>query len=522
MSSLTSTLSSADRPGTVTVDTLLPAVSVSGLEKSYGAIHALKGVDLDIVSGEVHGLVGANGAGKSTLVRSLAGLEQPDAGVILVGGDSVSISSPAAATRLGLAFIHQELNLVESFTASQNIMLGSHKGRALVRRGLDGVHLAAQQAARQIGIDFKLDKPVSQLTVHQKWLVSIARALVHDCTVIVMDEPTASLDADESRRLLDVARGLAADGVAVVFISHRLDEVLWLCDRVTAFRDGRVSARIDRAELTRPALVEAIVGRAVAENPEPHDSTREIHASAPTALTVRGARRGRMLENVDLDLREGELLGIAGLVGSGRTELLRVIFGADRLESGTMTVFGVPHAPRSIADGIRHGLAFVSEERRAEALFLDLPVSSNLHITTWRKWRHRGLPLISTRKAESAAKKTTEQLGVVLREGGVRQKIGGLSGGNQQKVVIGRWLQTGPRILLLDEPTRGVDIGARTEIYARIREIARSGMSVIVVSSELEELLECDRVVVMSAGRTVGELEGEAISVNDMLQLCYR
>ena len=522
MSSLTSTLNSADRTGADTVDTVLPVVSVSGLEKSYGAIRALKGVDLQILPGEVHGLIGANGAGKSTLVRSLAGLEQPDAGEILVGGEAVSISSPAAANRLRLAFIHQELNLVDSFTASQNILLGTHKGRALVRRGLDGVHPAAQRAARQIGIDFRLDRPVAQLTVHQKWLVSIARALVHDCRLIVMDEPTASLDADESQRLLDVARGLAADGVAVVFVSHRLDEVLGLCDRVTAFRDGRVSARIDRSSLTRPALVQAIVGRDLAESSRGLDSPREISASAPAALTVRGARRGRMLENADLDLKSGELLGIAGLVGSGRTELLRVIFGADRLESGTMTVFGEPYSPRSISAGIRHGLAFVSEERRAEALFLDLPVSSNLHVTTWRKWRRRGLPLISTRKADSAARATTEQLGVVLREGGVRQNIGGLSGGNQQKVVIGRWLQAGPRILLLDEPTRGVDIGARTEIYARIREIARSGMSVIVVSSELEELLECDRVVVMSAGRTVGELEGDAISVNNMLQLCYR
>jgi ribose transport system ATP-binding protein len=516
---VTSSQSTPNSPEPVTADQdTTPYVQVRGLTRTYGAIRALRGVDIAFRRGEVHGLVGANGAGKSTLVRSLAGLEQPDSGAILVDGTQAHIANPAAATRLGLAFIHQELNLVETFTASQNIMLGSHGGMGLAYRRVDAVHPRAREVATTLGIDFRLDRPVARLTVHQKWLVSIARALVHDCRLIAMDEPTASLDAEESARLLEVARDLADRGVAVLFISHRLPEVLELCDRVTAFRDGRISTTMARSEFTRQRLVEAIVGHEVtAVGPD----ARAVRDDRPVVLRVDDVRRGRALAGATLELREGELLGVAGLVGSGRTELARAIFGADRIDSGTMTLFGRPYAPRSIADGIRNRIGFVSEERRAEALFLDLSVTSNLHVTTWRARRSRHTPLISASKARRRATEVAGALGVVLRQGGVRQPVGGLSGGNQQKVVLGRWLQSEPAILLLDEPTRGVDIGARAEIYRRVREIAGTGTSVIVISSEFEELLECDRVVVMSAGATVGELTGPAITVNDMLRLCY-
>ncbi|PXY18862.1 sugar ABC transporter ATP-binding protein [Prauserella muralis] len=493
-------------------------VEVQALTKTYGAIRALKGVDITFRRGEVHGLVGANGAGKSTLVRSLAGLEQPDSGSIRIDGVETHVPNPSAATRLGLAFIHQELNLVETFTASQNIMLGSHEGAALAFRRVDGVHPAARTAAERLGIDFRLDRPVARLTVHQKWLVSIARALVHDCQLIAMDEPTASLDANESARLLKVARDLASHDVAVLFISHRLDEVLELCDRVTAFRDGGVSATLQRPELTRQRLVEAIVGH---ESAPSRPARRDSGEDRPVVLEVSDVRRGRALTGATLQLREGELLGIAGLVGSGRTELARAIFGADRIDSGAMRLFGRPYAPTSVADAIRHGVALVSEERRAEGLFLDLSVTSNLYVNTWHKRRTRCTPFTSARRAERQAAEIAQELGVVLRQGGVRQPIAGLSGGNQQKVLLGRWLQTEPAVLLLDEPTRGVDIGAREEIYRRIRSLTRTGMSVIVISSEFEELLECDRVVVMSAGSTVGELTGASITVNDMLRLCY-
>ncbi|MEU2638958.1 sugar ABC transporter ATP-binding protein [Micromonospora fulviviridis] len=474
-------------------------------------------MDVTFNRGEVHGLVGANGAGKSTLVRMLAGLEQPDSGQILIRGKSTEISSAVRASGLGFAFIHQELNLVGAFTASQNIMLGSHRGSAIALRRTDGIDPRAREVAHRIGIDFPLDRPVSQLTVHQQWLVSIARALVHDCELIAMDEPTASLDADESARLLKVARDLANQGVAVLFISHRLDEILQICDRVTAFRNGSVSMAITRADITREAIVEAIVGH---ELVSPRREEAPPSQRGRVVLEVDGLRAGRTLNGASLRLHEGELLGVAGLVGSGRTELARTIFGADGYDTGRMTLFGRDYVPRSIRDAIRNSIAYVSEERRAEALFLDLPITSNLHVATWAKRRFKRLPLISTRKAESDARRICRELGIVVR-GGTRKPVGALSGGNQQKVVIGRWLEAQPRVLLLDEPTRGVDIGARAEIYARIRDIARSGMSVIVISSEFEELLECDRVVIMSGGSTKGELSGDEITVKEMLRLCY-
>ncbi|WP_330174290.1 sugar ABC transporter ATP-binding protein [Streptomyces sp. NBC_01498] len=495
-----------------------PLVRVRGLTKAYGAIRALRGVDVSFRRGEIHGLVGANGAGKSTLIRCLAGLEQPDAGDVLVDGAVTQLHGPADAAGLGLAFIHQELNLVTSFTGSQNIMLGSHKGSMLSPRRFGGVPGAVLRAARRVGIDFPLDVPVAGLTVHQQWLVTIARALVEDRALIAMDEPTASLDAEEAAKLLGVTRELAASGVAVVFISHRLDEVTEVCDRVTAFKDGSVSLSLPRAEITREALVRAIVGHDV--TPGAGVTAFEPAERAEAALSLRGIGRGRTVRDVSLTLHRGEALGIAGLVGSGRTELARLIFGADRPDSGTMVLDGEPYRPRTIAHAIERGVAYVPEERRSEALFLTHSVEENLHITTWHRRRlGRWLPFIRPRASRAAANATCRALGIKTAD--ARRPVVGLSGGNQQKVVMGRWLATDPKILILDEPTRGVDVGARADIYARIRAANESGSAVLVISSEFEELLECDRVLVMAEGHIVGELTSDEITVRNMLRLCY-
>jgi len=496
-----------------------PLVEVHDLQKNYGAIQALRGVDVAFSRGLIHGLVGANGAGKSTLVRSLAGLEQPDGGEIVIRGEATKIANPGEAGRLGFAFIYQELNLVDTFTASQNIILGSDDRRGFQWKGFRGIPSRVAAVAARVGIDFDLDTPVADLTVHQQWLVSIARALVQDCELIAMDEPTASLDAEEASRLLKVARDLAAQGVAVIFISHRLDEIIDICDHVTVFKDGEVSLSIDRSDVTRQKLVEAIVGRSI--QPGENKDAPSAHHPGDVFLAAENVGRGKTLRRATIAVRKGELLGIAGLVGSGRTELARVIFGADRPDSGSMTLGGKPYAPKSISDAIRHRVAYVPEERRSEALFLGLSVMSNLHITTWLSKLIPGTPFVSTKRARSAAVATTERLGVVLRNGGVSQPISGLSGGNQQKVVIGRWLQAAPELLILDEPTRGVDVGARSDIYERIREIARDGTAVIVISSDFEELLECDRVTVISGGKTAGNLVGPDITVDSMLHLCY-
>jgi ABC-type sugar transport system ATPase subunit len=333
-----------------------------------------------------------------------------------------------------------------------------------------------------------------------------------------MDEPTGSLDAEESSRLLGVCSDLASQGVAVVFISHRLDEVMSICDQVTVFRDGSVTASLRKDEITRERLVHGIVGHAL--TPRPPGETRTA-ASSRVALEVTGIRRGRSVDGASLRLHEGELLGIAGLVGAGRTELARIIFGADAPDAGTMTLYGEAYAPRGVHDAKSAGIAYVPEERRSEALFLQLPITSNLHAAAWAGRSSKLNPFVSQRRADRDALARCEELGVVMRAGGTRQPISALSGGNQQKVVIGRWLETNPRVLVLDEPSRGVDIGARADIYRRIRAIAEQGMSVIVISSEFEELLECDRVAVMSRGRVVGELTGDDIAVADMLGLCY-
>lgn len=493
-------------------------VVVRGLAKTYGAIRALRGVDISFRRGEIHGLVGANGAGKSTLIRCLAGLEQPDEGAVLVDGRVTHIQGPADAADLGFAFIHQELNLVKSFTGAQNIMLGSHQGSMLSPRRFGGVPQAVLRAARRVGIDFPLDVPVFELTVHQQWLVTIARALVEDRVLIAMDEPTASLDAQEAAKLLEVARELAASGVAVVFISHRIDEVTDVCDRVTAFKDGSVSLALPRTEMTRESIVRAIVGHGVTPGAgvTAFDSTER----ARVVLSLQGVGRGRTVRDVSLALHEGEVVGIAGLVGSGRTELARLIFGADRPHSGTMVLDGKPYRPRSIPYAVKRGVAYVPEERRSEALFLTHSVEDNLHITVWDRRRiSRWLPLIGPRSSRAAADDTCRALGIKTADS--RSPVVGLSGGNQQKVVMGRWLATAPKILILDEPTRGVDVGARADIYARIREANESGSAVLVISSEFEELLECNRVLVMAEGRIVGELTSDEITVPNMLHLCY-
>lgn len=495
-----------------------PVVEVIDLMKRYGAIQALKGVSVQFRHGEIRGFVGANGAGKSTLVRSLAGLEAPDGGEIIVDGEPTTIHSPSAAARLGFAFIHQELNLVRSFTAAQNIVLGAYGQERKLVGNFRSVSPRVREVADRVGISFPLERLAAELTTHQQWLVSIARALMNDSRLIVMDEPTGSLDAEESSRLLQVCRDLAASGVAVVFVSHRLEEVIEICDTVTVFRDGAVSADLVKAEITRERLIMGIVGRAVI--PGARRSGSDLDSAAPV-LEVEGIRRGRSVNGASFTLRQGEMLGIAGLVGAGRTELARIIFGADQPDSGRMRLFGEPYVPRDVCQAKRSRVAYVPEERRSEALFLQASITSNLYAASWPQRISGWHPFVSQRRADRDALDLSRELGVVLRAGGTRQPIQALSGGNQQKVIIGRWLETRPQVLVLDEPTRGVDVGARSDIYARIRDIVRSGMSVIVISSEFEELLECDRVAVMSRGGIVGELTGDDMTVANMLGLCY-
>lgn len=494
-----------------------PIVSVRALKKHFGGVYALKGVDLDIWPGQVHGLIGANGAGKSTLIKTLAGLVTSDEGEIHIDGKPTTISNAQFAGSMGLNFIHQELNLVPKFSALQNMMLGLDKKTRFGLIDWRSVRRDAERVAQRIGIRFSLDTLAEDLSVAEQWLVSIGRALIKQARLIVMDEPTASLSAEESETLFRIVRELARDGVAILYVSHRLDEILSLCDAVTAFRDGENAMYAERANLTKQTLIQAIVGNAV-ENPP------EIVAyvtQGPIVLEVRHLQLANAVNDVSFTLHHGEVLGIAGLVGAGRSETVRMIFGADRPDQGEMFLHQQPYRPNSPADAVTHGVALVPEERRTEGLILQKSLSFNANLPTLGATRlFKWLPLVSLGKADARARKIVERL--FIKAPDVTAAVGALSGGNQQKVVIGKWLMREPHILILDEPSRGVDIGARVEIHKIIRELAGQGVSVIVISSDNEELPNlCDRVLVMAEGMIVGEVRGAEITKDKLLSLSY-
>lgn len=500
--------------GTVDRASLL---EVRGLSKSFGGVQALKDVDLKIHQGEVHGLVGANGAGKSTLIKILAGVQDSDAGEILIDGSTVEIQDSQHSGELGLSFIHQELNLVPRFSALQNMMLGLPKDTRFGLVDWRSISRRVLPVAERVGIDFPLDTPVEDLSVANRWLVSIGRAMIREARLIAMDEPTASLSAVESERLFRVVRELSADGISILYVSHHLDEILDLCDMVTVFKDGERVATRERKAITQNSLVKDIVGGELALGAR---TTEEI-STDQTVLEVRNLRREPAVRGVSLALRSGEILGLAGLVGSGRSELARLIFGADQIEGGEMLLDGKPLLPHAPHDAVRRGIGLIPEERRSEGLMLTKGVGFNINITSLRSLRlGRWLPLINRRKAKSRAEDVSRQLRI--KTPSVEKMVGQLSGGNQQKVVIGKWLTRDTRLLILDEPSRGVDIGARAEIHNIIRRLAHDGTGIIVISSEEEEIVSlCTRVVVMAAGRISGELVGEEITEEAILHLSY-
>ena len=504
----------APQPGTPAAS---PLVSVIAITKAFGGAQALRGVSLSILPGEVHGLVGANGAGKSTLIRILAGLTQPDSGEIVIDGQRVAINSAHLANELGMSFIHQELAFVPGMTVLENIMLGLPKKTQFGVVDWPAIARDIDPIAKRVGVRAPLSANVNALSTAENWLVSITRALVRNARLIVMDEPTAALSMAESERLFGIIRELSRSGIAVLYVSHRLDEILELCPRVTVLRDGRRVAELAGAALTRQVLVEAIVGGAVESQPN-HAGAFALDA---IAISVRGVSRAPKVRNVSFDLRKGEVLGLGGLVGAGRSELARMLFGADRPDSGEMRLEGRPFAPRSPSQAVKAGIGFVPEERRAEGLILTKSVGLNLGLANLNSIIVSPmLPLISRRRRDALVSRTIQQL--AIKGASADAPVGRLSGGNQQKVVIGRWLQSKPKVLILDEPTRGVDVGARAEIHRLIRGLARQGMAVLVISSDPEELPDlCDRVLIMAEGRIVGELAGGALTRHAIISASY-
>ncbi|EEW23709.1 sugar ABC transporter ATP-binding protein [Rhodobacter ferrooxidans] len=477
---------------------MTPRLALHAMTKTYSGNTVLHGVDLTVLPGEVHGLLGENGAGKSTLLNILCGVIASDGGSIEIDGKLVSISSPREAAQAGVAMIHQELQQVPELTVAQNIFLGAAKRRA----GGLFVDRAAQEAeARRLlqPLDPAIDvtAPVRDLRVAQRQIVEIAKALRANARIIAMDEPTSSLTPKEFERLVQVIGGLAASGVSIIYVSHKMDEVFRLCQTATILRDGKLISQVPIPATPVRGVIELMVGRELAT------ATHQSFATDKVLLRVKGLTRGTAVLDAGFDLHAGEVLGIAGLVGSGRTELMRLIAGVDRADAGVVEVAGKPvpgHSPRA---RIKAGLGLVPEERKRDGIIRQRPVSSNIGLPSMREFSRLGI----IRSARLKARSEELMREVNLRPLDVTRPIGSFSGGNQQKVIIGRWLASDTRIFLFDEPTRGIDVGAKAEIYDLIEGLAREGRAVIVVSSELPEVMRVsDRVLVMREGRISADL----------------
>jgi rhamnose transport system ATP-binding protein len=474
------------------------AVELTDVSKRFGATLALDSISLTLQRGEIHALVGENGAGKSTLVKILAGVHQPDpGGRIVLDGTEVEISGPAHARALGIAVIHQEPRLFPDLSVAENVFLGHQPTRPL--GGIDWSSMRRQtaQLLAELDVEIPTDSPVRGLSMADQQLVEIAKALSVEARVLVMDEPTASLSIHEVERLFSIVRRLRDRAVAVLFVSHRLDEVFDLCQRATVFRDGRHVITALTSELSPADLIRHMVGRDVTLFPKAEVPVGDV------LLEVRGLTRTLEFRDVSFNVRAGEILGFAGLVGAGRTEVARVLFGITQPDSGEIRL-GAQHVTfDSPSVALEHGIAYVPEDRHRDGLILDFPIASNVTLPILGRLFPRLFIRGATERALAA--QYAEQLHV--RMIGVDQLVSALSGGNQQKVVISKWLASKPRVLILDEPTRGIDIGAKVEVHRIISELAASGLAIILISSDLPEVLAMsDRLIVMHEGRVTAEL----------------
>ncbi|WP_255363633.1 sugar ABC transporter ATP-binding protein [Geodermatophilus sp. DSM 45219] len=492
-----------------------PLLEVHGVVKSFPGVRALDGVDLDVRAGEVHCLLGQNGAGKSTLIKVLAGAHQPDAGQIRWRGEPVRLTDPQAAMSLGIATIYQELDLVAGLSVADNVFLGREHARFGVTRPSSANRAAAELLDRLGHADIRPGAEVGSLSAAAQQMVSIARALSQDAKLIIMDEPSAVLDTEEVERLFAVVRDLTAHDVAVVYISHRLEEIRQVGDRITVLKDGRtVATGLPARETTTREVITMMTGRDI-EYVFP-ERRRPVDPDAAPLLEVAGlGLRGRFAD-VSLTVRPGEIVGLAGLVGSGRSEVLESVYGARRPTAGTVRVGGRRLRPGDVAAAVAAGVGLAPEERKSQGLLLGESVSRNISISSLARFARAGF-LSRGAEAEAARSQVTA---LDVRPADVDREVRTLSGGNQQKVVLARWLLRDCRVLLLDEPTRGVDVGARSEIYALIRDLADRGVAVVVVSSEIPEVLGlADRVLVLGDGRVLAEEPAGALDEHRVLDL---
>lgn len=487
----------------MTPDTVL---SVRQIDKRFTGVHALKSVDFDLSEGEIHALVGENGAGKSTLMKILTGINTRDAGEIYYMGRLFNPRDPKHALDMGIGIIHQELNMMDQLTVAQNIFIGREsmrKGRVFLDERAQ--NRRAAELFRKLNMDIDPTETLGRLTVGRQQMVEIAKAVSHNLRVLILDEPTAALTNTEIDELFSIMRDLRSRGVAMIHISHRLDEIHQITDRVTVLRDGEMIGTQNTVDVTKQDIIGMMVGRVIYEDPK---AESRVASDAPVVLRVRNLNAGKLVKNVSFELRRGEILGFAGLIGAGRTETARAIFGADEVQSGTIEINGRPVSIRSPMDAVEHGIGYLSEDRKRFGLAVGLSVKENAVMATYDGFESMGF--VQERKVEKIATEYVDKLSI--KTPSLEQLIRNLSGGNQQKVVLAKWLIRDSDILIFDEPTRGIDVGAKSEIYTLMNELAAQGKSIIMISSELPEILRMsDRVVVMCEGRITGELAiGEA------------
>ena len=492
-----------------------PILSLTGISKQFPGVRALDNIDFSLLAGEVHALMGENGAGKSTLINIISGLLQPTSGKICVAGEEVVFANAIQAQKAGISTITQEFNLVPQLTVAENIFLGREPTGRIGLLNWREIKRHASEVLNELGLNVPLGQRVSYLSVGDRQLVEIAKALSMEFRIITMDEPTAALNAAEVARLFEIIEKLKERGIAVLYVSHRLREIFRIADRVTVLRDGKRvdTRRLD--ELNEDEVVTMMLGRALRKEATIYQA---IPLSELAALSVKDITVPGFITNVSFDLRVGEVMGCAGLVGSGRYELTRALFGLQQISGGDVEIKGQPVVLNSTSDAIRHGIYMLPEERKVEGIFPDLTVRENLLISAKRLFRRLSELLINPREEEKQYQGMRNSLDI--RASSSVQRITKLSGGNQQKVMLGRALMSNSRILLLNEPTRGVDVGTRVEIHAVIRKLAQSGYSIVVSSSDIPELVSVsDRCLVLSAGRTKGLLNRAQITEDNITAL---
>lgn len=488
----------------------MPSLEVRDIVMEFPAVRALDGVSLQFEQGEVHGIIGENGAGKSTLMKILSGVQSPTQGEVLLEGEPVEFKNVRDALKHGIAMIHQELDVIDDLTVAENVFLGGETARFGFLNQSE-MNARTEQLLKRVGADFSPTKPVEDLSIAGKQLVEIAKALSHDASILIMDEPTAVLTDRETESLFALIRALSQQGTTVIYISHRLAEIEEICDRVSVLRDGQYVETVGRGDFDQAKLARLMVGRELGDF-YPDKPNREL---GEVVLEVLNLVSPGYVNGASLEIRSGEIVGIAGLIGAGRTEFAEAIIGARPVTGGDIKVSGQAVRIKNVRQANKHGIAYVSEDRKGSGLVLDMDVVENTTISNLREYC---TPLLSPRAEYAKTEGWKKELDI--RAGDLRSEIVFLSGGNQQKVAIAKWLEISPKVLILDEPTRGVDVGAKREIYRLIHDLADRGTACIVISSELPEIIGvCSRVLVMRDGRVAGELIGEEMNEESIMLL---